>query len=68
MKIRPVKNRNVACGRTDVQTNRQTAMTKLRGALSNFVNAPKNREMEAILLDERNGFEFAYVIDYSSTP
>jgi hypothetical protein len=67
MKIRPVKNRYVPCGRTDVQTNRQTAMTKLIVALRYFVNAPKDREMEAVLLDERNGFVFAYVIVYIST-
>jgi len=67
MKIRPVKNRNIPCGRGDVQTNIQTAMTKLIVALLNFANAPKNREMEAILLDERNGFVFDYVIVYTST-
>jgi len=67
MKIRPLKNRNIPCGRRDVQTNIETAITKLIVALRNFANAPKNREMEAILLDERNGFVFAYVIVYNST-
>ena len=47
--------------RTDVQTNIQTAMTKLTVALRNFANAPQNREIEAILLDERNCSVFAYV-------
>jgi len=67
MKIRPVKNRDVPCGRTDVHANTQTAMTKLLVALRHFANASKNRKMEAILLDERNGFVFAYVIVYTST-
>ena len=50
-----------------MHTNIETAITKLIVALRNFANAPKNREMEAILLDERNGFVFAYVIVYNST-
>ena len=49
-------------GRTEVQTNIQTAMMKITVALRNFAYASKNREMEATLLVERNGSVFAYMI------